>query len=105
MKINHVALRYVYHMLDHSDKKRLHKYKLQDNVGVIKDINYFLDNNKFHLFDFLYCKDKWNGMSIFDIHGGIYYYGTKRNNYFYNGTFASYGYKVISLSYRLIDEK
>lgn len=104
MKVGHFLIKLNYYNLLFSDWWRLKKFKLSKNVILNRDIPYNEDNNKFHLSDYL-SPFEWNGMTIFDIHGGVYYYGTKDNNKFYNAEFAKMGYKVIGLSYRLINRK
>lgn len=105
MKFHYFATRFVYHLLNFQDRKRLSKEHTQNNIIVKKDIYYNSDQNKDHQLDFFAPKDKWNGMCIFDIHGGIYFYGSKNNNAYYNAEFASTGYKVIGLSYSLMNYK
>lgn len=86
------------------DTKRLRQqnYPMDDFV-VIKDIPYVQDGHPLHWLDILSQKEGLlNVPTIINIHGGGLIYGDKELNQNFNAEFAHRGFRVISLSYRLL---
>ena len=88
-----------------NDEANFKKLKKIEGVTSINDIRYFKGNNKYHLFNMYYpssCKDTTKLPLMIDIHGGGWIYGDKDLNCFHNQYYASKGFVVLSMSYRLL---
>ena len=90
--------------MTHVDKKRLKKQNYPvDDLDIIKDIPYLQDGHPLHKLDIFSQKDGLvNVPTIINIHGGGLIYGDKDLNQNFNAEFARRGFRVISLSYRLL---
>lgn len=86
------------------DTKRLKQQNYpMDDLVVIKDIPYVQDGHPLHRLDILSLKDGLiNVPTIINIHGGGLIYGDKELNQNFNAEFARRGFRVVSLSYRLL---
>jgi len=90
--------------MTHVDKKRLKQqnYPL-DDLYILKDIPYVQDIHPLHRLDILSQKEcLMNAPTIINIHGGGLIYGDKELNQNFNAEFARRGFRVVSLSYRLL---
>ncbi len=107
MKHGRIAVKFVHALLTQNDKKRLKKegHIHLSNVSYLLDVPYELDDNPSHIFD-LFCPIKNpNDTIIFDIHGGVYYYGAKTNNAYHNALFAQQGFAVVGVDFTLTNFK
>ncbi|MBN2876231.1 MAG: alpha/beta hydrolase [Bacilli bacterium] len=86
------------------DTKRLKQQNYpMDDLIVIKDIPYVQDGHPLQRIDILSQKEGLvNVPTIINIHGGGLIYGDKELNQNFNAEFARRGFRVISLSYRLL---
>ena len=86
------------------DQKFLKTHKTFGNFSVKKDLAYIDDGNKYHLLDIL-CPvlGSENGIVLFYIHGGAYFYGEKEASRVFTSYFTNQGFTVVALNYRLID--
>lgn len=86
------------------DKNRLRKQKYpNDDLDIFKDIPYINDANPMHRLDILMPKHcAPNAATIINVHGGGLIYGDKALNQNFNAELAHRGYRVVSLSYRLL---
>ena len=90
--------------MTHVDKKRLKQqnYPL-DDLNIQKEIAYVQDGHPLHRLDILSQKECLiNLPTIINIHGGGLIYGDKELNQNFNSEFARRGFRVVSLSYRLL---
>ena len=86
------------------DTKRLKKQNdpIEDLI-ILRDIPYVQDGHPLQRLDILSQKDGlWNMPTIINIHGGGLIYGDTELNQNFNAEYARRGFKVISLSYRLL---
>ncbi len=87
------------------DENNFKKLKHIEGVKVKSNIRYLEGKNKYHLFN-LYYPENINDLSklplMIDIHGGGWIYGDKDLNRYHNAYFASQGFVVLSMSYRLL---
>lgn len=90
--------------MTHVDKKRLKQqnYPL-DDLCIQKEIAYVQDGHPLHRLDILSQKESLiNLPTIINIHGGGLIYGDKELNQNFNAEFARRGFRMVSLSYRLL---
>ena len=87
------------------DRARLTAQVPLPTVRVIPDLAYLDDGNPLHLLN-IYMPQDAQGLLpvIIDIHGGGWMYGDKDLNRQYDMFFASKGYVVLAMSYRLLPE-
>ena len=86
------------------DTKRLKKqnYPLEDLI-IQKDIPYILNGHSLQRLDVLTHKECSGSVpTLINVHGGGLIYGDKELNQNFNAEFAYRGFRVISLSYRLL---
>ena len=85
------------------DKARIARTVYPKGINAFKDIPYIEDGDEYHLLDVYKPEDKLNDKlpTIFDIHGGGWYYGKKEINQEFNFIMATKGFQVISGNYRL----
>ena len=87
-----------------NDLKNIEKQK--DNTTIdVSEFQYFEDNHPMHKLNIYTSKDLDKSKSyplIIDIHGGGWIYGDKDLNGLLAMEFASKGYIVMTMSYRLI---
>lgn len=87
------------------DQKRIASQTPPPGVCTIEDIPYRSGGNKGHLLDVYYPEASTAPFPVLiDIHGGGWMYGYKEINKYYNMTFASHGFCVFSINYRLAPE-
>ena len=86
------------------DTKRLKQQNdPMDDLIVIKDIPYVQDGHSLQRLDILSQKEGLlNVPTIINIHGGGLIYGNKELNQNFNAEYARRGFRVVSLSYRLL---
>ena len=88
-----------------NDEANFKKLKEVGDVESMNDIRYLKGKNKYHLFNMYFpkgAKDKTKLPLMIDIHGGGWIYGDKDLNRFHNAYYASQGFVVLSMSYRLL---
>lgn len=91
--------------MEKMDGARLAEQSPAPQVHQINNLPYINDGDPFHLLDIYYPAQTRKPLPVLvDIHGGALVYGTKDLNKNYATTLASYGFTVISLSYRLAPE-
>ncbi len=98
-----LAFRWIF---ETGDERRIRKLDQRaDDLNIIKDIPYFYDGDRGHLFDIYSLKDAdENSPVIINIHGGGLFASYKEVNMLFNYEWARKGYKVVSLSYRRIPD-
>ena len=100
MKLGVTALKILQQYLKRSDGKTKKTWVSRDSYEHIDDVDAYGDGDFFHQFDVFYApKDKQNGCTIIDIHGGAYVYGDRKNNFGFATVFLEKGYNVILLDY------
>ena len=91
-------------IMSRGDQKFLRTHKSFGNFSIMKDLPYIDDGDKYHKLDILKpVLGSENGITLFYIHGGAYLYGDKETNQIFTSWYASQGYTVISLNYRLMN--
>lgn len=95
---------YLANKMKKSDEANFKNLKHIDGVKSTLDIRYFKGANKYHLFNMYYPEnsDTKKLPLMIDIHGGGWIYGDKDLNRFHNAYYASKGFCVLSMSYRLL---
>lgn len=93
-------------VMANGDKKFFKTHKTFGNFSVKKDLAYIEDGDPMHMLDII-CPilNHDNGIVLFYIHGGGYVYGTKESTRIFTSWFASQGFTVVSINYRLITKK
>ena len=103
IKINPLFARKV---ISKGNEKFIKSHKTFGNFSVKKDLAYIEDGDPMHMLDVLSpVLNHENGIVLFYIHGGGYYYGRKEHNQIFNSWFVNQGFTVVSINYRLIDPK
>lgn len=88
------------------DEKYVKTHKTFGNYSVKKDLAYIEDDNPMHKLDVLSpVLNHDNGITLFYIHGGGYYYGDKDINRIFTSWFTNQGFKVVAINYRLVNPK
>lgn len=106
MKIGKTALKIAFHFVAKMDRKRMRSWPSIDQYEHVLDVDAIGDGNFYHCFDVFYApKDKRLGKTVFDIHGGAYIYGDRKNNFGFASVLLEKGYDVVLLDYEKNDGK
>ncbi len=100
-----VNRRFFCRLMARNDKKRLKGLHPFGNINVRADVSYFDDGIREHKLDIIYPAKDSNGITLLYIHGGSYIYGYKEASEIFTSYFASKGFTVIAMNYRLADYK
>ena len=93
-----------YDFLTVHDGERIASQSPPENVTAVCDVNYANDDELYNKLDVYYPAGAENELlpTIIDVHGGCWFYGTKDINKYYCMEIAAKGFKVVSISYRLL---
>lgn len=92
-------------LMKQNDNKLFKKQKTFGNINIRADVQYVLDGEREHRLDIVYPAENSNGKTILYIHGGSYIYGYKEVSIIFTSYFASQGFTVVAMNYRLADAK
>lgn len=92
-------------LMKNNDEKRLKGLKTFGNINIRSDVQYVDDGLVEHRLDIIYPAENSNGMVILYVHGGSYIYGYKEYSSIFTSCFASNGFTVIAMNYRLANHK
>ncbi len=86
------------------DGERIASQNPPENVETVLDVNYADADELYNKLDVYYPTGSENELlpTIIDVHGGCWFYGTKDINKYYGMEIAAKGFKVVSISYRLL---
>lgn len=87
-----------------ADRKRLSKQTPPEGVCELKDVDYALQGDRMRYADVYVAASRASEKlpTVFDIHGGGWYYGDKELNRIYCLNLAAQGsFRIVNLSYRL----
>lgn len=90
-----------------ADEEKFAIQKRVQGVTTTSDIDYCGDGNKLYLLNIVYPDSHQKGEMlpvIIDVHGGGHMYGDVKLNQNYCEYFASKGFAVVNISYRLLPE-
>ena len=102
IKVSHKLL---IHFMKSGDKKFMKTHKTFGNINVKKDVQYIPDGTWAHRLDIVYPAENSNGVTLLCIHGGAYVHGGKDETLIYASYFASRGFTVVVMNYRLASAK
>lgn len=91
--------------MDKGDKKYLKSHQTFGVYNTTRNLSYLgadLYSRSYYL-DIYSPVDNFNGITIFNIHGGGYFQGDKDYSEIYCSYFVNQGFQVINLNYPLID--
>lgn len=93
------------HLMDKGDKKYLKSHQTFGVYNTTRNLSYLGENlySRSHYLDIYSPVDGYNGITIFNIHGGGYFQGDKDYSEIYCSYFVNEGFQVINLNYPLID--
>ena len=102
MKIGKTALKIANKITVKGDAKRRKTYPPHGEFKERLDIPYLDDGEELHKFDLYYAErsnPNYKGVTVVDIHGGAYMFGSRKNNYALALEFLREGYDFIALDY------
>lgn len=100
MKIGPFVLKLIFRFIKKNDERRKKEWPNVDLYEHRLDIDALGDGNYFHQIDIYYApKDKANGKTVIDVHGGAYIYGDRKNNFGFATVFLEQGFNVVMLDY------
>lgn len=102
IKVSHKPFIY---FMKRGDIKFMKTHKTFGNINVKKDIQYIPDGEWAHRLDIVYPAENSNGVTLLCIHGGAYVHGGKDETLIYASYFASRGFTVVVMNYRLASVK
>lgn len=91
--------------MEKGDAKLLKNVRTFGNINIRGDVSYKNDKIREHKIDIIYPAENSNGITILNIHGGAYISGYKEGSQVFASYFASKGFTVINMNYRLADHK
>lgn len=102
MKIGKTALKLTTILTVRGDAKRRKTYPPHGEYEERLDIPYCDDGDELHKFDLYYAdktKPNYKGVTVVDIHGGAYMFGTRKNNFALALSFLKEGFNFVALDY------